>query len=107
MRRSKSDEKAAVDVENEKAEVRIVTKVQGVVLPTWVAIAVLSVILVCAGSLVQLARTLDRLEREIRILQLHARDIESVLIRSGVADRNDFAPWEGIQQPEDQEGDSE
>lgn len=82
---------------------RIVTEIQGVVLPTWLVIAAFGVFLVCAGALVQLARALDTMEREIRILQLHVRDVESVLIRSGVAQRDDFAPWETVRPPTGEE----
>lgn len=32
--------------------------------------------------------------RELRILQVHAMDLEDILIRHGLANRQDFAQWE-------------
>ena len=89
--------------EGKKADVRIVTSVDGVVLPTWFAICGLALAFVAAVALVISARALDRMEQEIRILQIHARDVEAVLIRSGHAQRSDFAPWADIQPLEEEE----
>lgn len=77
--------------------------VRGVVIPTWVAI-VLSAMSVLAAVIALLAVILfksaaDSLimsqgvqTKEIRILDLHVQDVENVLIRNGLAKRDDFAP---------------
>lgn len=77
--------------------------VRGVVIPTWVAI-LLSVMGLSASLIVllsvfifksaadDLAKSQAEQTKEMRILSLHIQDIESVLIRSKLAERKDFAP---------------
>ncbi len=75
----------------EKVDVRV--HVAGVVLPGWtIVVLALCLVFAAAGCLVTYGQ-LRVTAREIRILQLHCQDIESVLIRSGAAKRSDFAPW--------------
>lgn len=68
-------------------------EIKGVVFPTWLAVCLL-VLSILAVITLLLAYNQQRLvERELRILQLHCADIENVLIRQGVATRDDFAAW--------------
>lgn len=92
------------------APVYLTANIRGVVIPTWVALALgvaaflsamslcLSLFLVRDASLAAAAANRE-LAKEMRILQVHAQDIENVLIRQGLARRSDFAPW-----PEGREG---
>lgn len=88
----------AGDNESAIEHIHLTTKIQGVVLPTWAAIslaiaAILST-LTLALTILLAAQNLATITREIRVLQLHTQDIESVLERSGLAHRQDFAPWD-------------
>lgn len=87
-------------------EVRLTNIFKGVALPTWLAVVfgaaaflgalTLAVVLLMVQSALQESAAADRdLAKEIRILQVHAQDIENVLIRHGLAQRGDFAPWPG------------
>lgn len=80
--------------------------VRGVVIPTWVAI--LLSIVALSGSVIVLLSVLifktaaDDLRqsqnqqiKEIRLIDLHIQDIENVLIRNGLAKRDDFAQGKG------------
>ena len=81
--------------------------ISGAVVPVWVVVFGVIAVLLCAiavGINNSQLRTLvdiherNRLEavglrKEIRVLQLHAQDTESAMIRAGVAKREDFAPW--------------
>lgn len=72
----------------------LTVKVEGVVIPSWLAI-VFAVIML--ASIIPPILSIDqdrKIERELRILQVHTQDIENVLIRRGLAKREDFAPWE-------------
>lgn len=84
--------------------VHLTVTVPGVHLPTWSAIALVLAFIFASLSFlfaaqeisalrVESAAKADELRREIRMLQLHAQDIENVLIRARVASRDDFAPW--------------
>jgi hypothetical protein len=42
----------------------------------------------------KMQETSKELAREIRILQVHAQDLENVTIRDGIATRADFVGWE-------------
>lgn len=76
-------------------------KISGVVLPTWVAVT-LSVVAAFSAGIILLAVVIfkdaaDSLAtaqaaqtKEIRLLGLYIQDIENVMIRSGVARREDF-----------------
>jgi hypothetical protein len=104
-----------VDAELEDTKVLRVqanTKIEGVVIPTKLAfvLVVLFALLFVPPIVVfykikhaemseierdrTLSEAIKRLDRETRILAVHAQDIENVLIRQGVAKRDDFAPWE-------------
>lgn len=77
-------------------------KISGVVLPTWVAVT-LSVVAAFSAGIILLAvvifkdaadsliRSQGAQTREIRVLDLHVQDVENVLIRYGLATRDDFA----------------
>lgn len=67
--------------------------IHGVVIPSWLAVCLLLVAILAAVSLLLSWQQQATLERELRVLQLHSADIENVLIRQGVADREDFAIW--------------
>lgn len=76
------------------------TKIEGVVIPTRLAfvLVVLFALLfvppiVVYYQVIELQRMTLRAERETRILALHIQDVENVLIRQGVAKREDFAAW--------------
>src|SRR5688572_695906 len=76
--------------------------IRGVVIPTWVAItlscvAALSAVVVLL-TVILFKNAADSLimsqgiqTKEIRVLDLHIQDVENVLIRNGLAKREDFA----------------
>lgn len=72
---------------------RLEVHIHGVVIPSWLAVCLLSVAILAAISLLLGWRQQVTLERELRVLQLHCADIENVLIRQGIAEREDFAQW--------------
>lgn len=76
--------------------------VRGVVIPTWVAIllsivglssslVVLLAVLVFKNAADDLRQSQQQQIKEIRLIDLHIQDIENILIRHGLAKRNDFA----------------
>lgn len=80
--------------------VHLTVSVPGVHLPTWSVFALVGAFILSAVMFlltIQEMRSLreesESLRREIRMLQIHTQDIESVLIRNGSARRSDFAPW--------------
>lgn len=76
---------------HEPLDVRVV--IPGAVLPGW-AVILLALCLVFSGAGLLFAyRQLEETAREIRVLQLHVQDVENVLIRQGIANRDDFAEW--------------
>lgn len=89
-------------------DINLVVHQHGVIMPPWLAIGMLAAfILACLTFLLTVSELksihaeidqlrineIDELRREIRMLQLHAQDIENVLIRTRAAERSDFAPW--------------
>lgn len=72
---------------------RLVVKIDGVVLPAWLAVCLGAAAFLAAIALLLLWTITRDMSREIRVLQLHTQDIESVLIRSGTSTRDDFAAW--------------
>lgn len=82
-----------VDLEDTKVlRLQATTKIDGVVLPQWLAVGT-GVLFLCAVILLAMMYERHRtLEREIRLLDLHIQDVENVLIRNGDAKREDFAP---------------
>ncbi len=83
----------------------LVVKIEGVVLPKWVAIMLAAISVLATVSFLfslvisQLQERTQhedslRIEREVRILQLHAQDIEIVLKQRGIASERDFAVWD-------------
>ncbi|HET6495592.1 MAG TPA: hypothetical protein VFH61_09540 [Thermoleophilia bacterium] len=87
------------------ATVHLDVHIRGVVIPSWVAIA-LSVVAALAAGVVLMAvlmfkNAADALvisqtahSKEIRVLGLYIQDIENVLIRNGIATREDFTALE-------------
>lgn len=69
---------------------QLVIKLPGVVLPSWLAVCLLATAVLAAIALLLVWQTNVDNIRELRILQLHCADIENVLIRQGVATREDF-----------------
>jgi hypothetical protein len=85
--------------------VYLTATIKGVVLPTWFAVALGLAALLSALTLVltlvlgervltQINEQLTLQRQETRLLQLHVQDIESKFIESGIAHRQDFAPWD-------------
>jgi hypothetical protein len=74
--------------------VYLTAKIEGVVLPSWLAISLAASSIVAVLALLYLAAVCGQMGREIRILQLHAQDIENILIRSNLASRKDFPVWQ-------------
>lgn len=72
---------------------RLSVKIEGVVLPPWIALALGAAAFLSGLALILLWGVTRDMAREIRVLQLHTQDVESVLIRSGAARRDDFAIW--------------
>jgi hypothetical protein len=87
-------------------ELRVV-EIRGVVLPTWLAVLLGAMAFCGALSLVvvlQLYRgDVQRLEREIRVLEVHAAAIEQIMVENGQARPSDFPSWEGRSVPEPRE----
>lgn len=77
----------------EPQPVHLTVKVEGVVLPGWIAIALVATSILASLALLLTWSVNRELAREIRVLELHVQDVESVLIRSGAAERDDFADW--------------
>lgn len=80
--------------DNVPESIQLQVKITGVVIPSWLAVVLLILaILASVSALVSWERGYKEqriLEREIRILQVHCQDIENVLIRQGIAGREDF-----------------
>ncbi len=70
-------------------------EISGVVLPTWLAVCLLITAIFSAVSLFFSWEAQRQLEREIRILQVHCMDIENVLVRNGIATKEDFITRDG------------
>lgn len=67
-----------------------IIQIRGVVVPSWLVVCLLlTAILSAVSSLLQWQSQL-RIERELRILEVHCADIQNVLIRQGIATREDF-----------------
>jgi hypothetical protein len=75
--------------------------IRGVVIPTWVAITLASIAALAAGIVLlavvmfktateSLVHSQLQQTKEIRLLGLYISDIENVLIRNGIAKREDF-----------------
>jgi hypothetical protein len=86
----------------------------GVTLPAWLAISMAAAFILASLTFLltvielrdlrgEFSLKMEEQRREIRMLQLHAQDIENVLIRAGVARRSDFAPWTGTEKPRTKE----
>lgn len=75
------------------APIHLTAKIEGVVLPAWFAVSLCVVTVMATVTLLFCWMTIQSLNREIRILQLHTADMENVLIRQGIATRQDFAQW--------------
>lgn len=75
-------------------------EIKGVVIPTWLAICFMVVALFAVLALLLVWESRLRLEREIRILQVHVQDVQNVLVRQGIADRTDFISNSTKQTPE-------
>jgi len=64
-----------------------------VILPSWLAVLFLGLFVLASVGLLLVWGTIREEVREIRVLELHVQDVESVLIQSGIAHRRDFAVW--------------
>lgn len=80
--------------------------VRGVVIPTWVAIllsfmgltasvVVFMAVLIFRGATEDLKNNQSQQTKEIRLIDLNIQDIENILIRNGLAKRDDFVPRKG------------
>lgn len=67
-----------------------IIQIRGVVIPAWLVVCLLLTAIFSALALLLVWQSQTRIERELRILQVHCADIENVLIRNGIADRKDF-----------------
>lgn len=74
--------------------VNLSVKVEGMVLPTWIGACLISVVVIAVVTLLFGIFVLRDIEREIRILQVHVQDVESVLKEHHLATTSDFAEWE-------------
>ena len=77
---------------NDTQQIRVIstTKIEGVVVPTWVAVLFLAVLVACAGSQVYLSWRVKDLQRDVNINTIYLRDVGSILIREGMATSRDF-----------------
>lgn len=80
--------------------------VRGVVIPTWVAIllsfmgltasvVVFMAVLIFRSATEDLKNSQNQQTKEIRLIDLNIQDIENILIRNGLAKRDDFVPRKG------------
>lgn len=76
---------------DEKTQVTV--EIRGVVMPVWVAVLLACCLIISCLSFLLAYMELRKFSVEVRVLQLHVQDVESVLIREGVASRKDFAEW--------------
>lgn len=86
-------------MERRDFDVHMVTKIEGVAMPSWLAIVLCATAVMAVLTFLDASRQLVSLVKEVRILQLHAQDIESVLVRQGIAKRSDFATWDATSAP--------
>lgn len=80
-------------MEDRNSVIRLTIGPGTLVIPAWLGGLVVLAFLFSALSLLLLWNTNQKLEREIRILQIHVADIENVMIREGKATRDDFGSW--------------
>jgi len=80
-------------------DVHMVTKIEGVSLPSWLALILAASTFIAALAFLDFSRSVSALVKEVRVLQLHTQDVESVLVRSGIASRKDFATWDPSSAP--------
>lgn len=90
---------------NQDTELKV--HIHGVVIPTWLAACLLLVAVISAVSFLLSWRQQVYIERELRVLQLHTADIQNVLIRQGVATRDDFAEWKDKNSTDKKKGKSQ
>ena len=74
-------------------DAHLTVKVEGIVFPVWVGAGLLLMTILSVAALLFVWIYCRELGREIRVLQLHVQDVESAMIRSGQANRDDFADW--------------
>lgn len=91
----------------EQAPVSLKVEIKGTVMPTWLAVSLGCAAVLAAVSLLLMTflvrDALHEYAVELRVLQLHTQDVEAVLIRSGHANRSDFAPWDKDQKRKNNE----
>jgi hypothetical protein len=68
-------------------------EVKGMVMPAWFCMVLIGAFVLAVATMLIGAATISAQTREMRVLELHVQDIESVLIRAGIARRSDFAAW--------------
>jgi hypothetical protein len=76
---------------DEHLEVKLV--IPGVVLPGWTVVLLAFCLVFAASGFLLAYLQVKEQSREIRVLQLHVQDLESVVIRSGLATRDELALW--------------
>ena len=81
--------------EEERLQVSVIVK--GIVLPPWVAVCICGAFIVATFALLLVWQASRDEAKEVRLLQLHVQDVENVLIRHGLARREDFATWQAPQ----------
>lgn len=64
----------------------------GVTMPSWAAVALLVVAVAATLTLLLGLFAVRDLSRELRLLDLHVKDVENVLIRERIGKREDFPP---------------
>jgi len=63
-----------------------------VMIPSWLAICFVICFVLSSFTLLMVWTANSKLVGEIRVLQIYEEDVENVLIRSGIATRQDFVP---------------
>ncbi len=79
--------------QREGGSTHLTVKIEGIVLPPWAGMALLLMTVLSVTALLFVWIYCRELGREIRVLQLHVQDVESAMIESGQAQREDFAEW--------------
>lgn len=62
--------------------------------PSWITVAFIGAFVIASVALILVWEANRELAREVRIMQVHTQDVENVLIRRGIAARQDFVEWE-------------
>lgn len=87
----------------ERVHLTVTLPTNSVMIPAWLMACFVACFLLATVSLLAVWNTNAKLVGEIRVLQIYQEDVESVLIRNGIATRSDFIPHSTIPLPAQKE----